>query len=160
HSRFEPPEHPKPTVVAPLTILNLEGQWNPSVGGHREIKALAHDANNGEAPSVDLDVLADDAGIGGVALLPECVAQNNLLLFSWSFLFRHKSAAEQGTYSQQVEQVRGNAEGLHFLGSAVASKIHFIPGVSSHLIERMSLLAPIKIGGRSDSVHVYVLLRT
>src|SRR5579859_6454620 len=83
---FQPAENPEPTAVAALTIFGFDIERKPGLGGHGEIKALAHDPDDGKVFAVNLDVFSDDTRIGSVALLPKRVAEDNLLTFAGLFL--------------------------------------------------------------------------
>ena len=124
HGRTGPePADVHPTVVVPRVVralLRREGQRrpHPNVGIDKK-EAPRHDADNREGAGAEAYHPTHDAGVASVGLLPQTVAQDDLLVLAWLTLGLGEDPSEEGRNPQQAKERRRRGDADDALGRSV-----------------------------------------
>ena len=93
-------------VAADGGFGGCEGHGNPHLGEVGLVHRRAHDADDGVGVAIEVDGLADGAGIGGVVGLPEFVTEDDFVVLAGVVFFGTEDASVDGFDSEDGEEVR------------------------------------------------------
>ncbi len=118
-NRFDEPY----VVIDPFVLCkgNRRPQLSLSLIG--QTQRSRHDTNDSEVFTAELQTLADNAGIGTEATLPETFANDHHLVASGVILFRQKVSTKDWPNSQRLEESRRNASRKESLRITIAREV-------------------------------------
>src|SRR6202041_659448 len=122
NTRRETSDRQQPAIVTAPAVLRRERQGKPGFGGHRIGESLLHQADNGVALSFHFDVFAENFWVGGEALFPKRVTQNDLLVLADFFFVGQESTAHGRRHADRLEEIGGDVHGLNFLRRGVSGE--------------------------------------
>jgi hypothetical protein len=147
------PQAPDGRVVAHPTgvAIGERPDRGPGLGPGGEPEGGGHDSDDAAGAAFEPDVPAEDAGIGGEALRPQALAEQDHARRPGPVVLRQQPAAEARVDSQQREEVRGRERGLRGLGAAGGADVGLEVRVEeSQVNEAPAALAPVQVIGVTD----------
>ena len=123
----------------------VRNHLDPQLRVGRELHAARQDADDDDRLAVDADRLAEDAGIGGVAVRPQAVAEDGDALRVLAAVLGREVAAEERLLAEQPEEIFGHPRArLLFRHRLVVGDVHRVLGERAHVGEGLGLRAPVE----------------
>ena len=131
-------------VVGHVLRCEVELEGNPEVGGGIGDEAGSDDADDGVGCAVELDCRSDDVGVGGVAGLPEVVAEDGDVAAVGAVFGLGEGAAGGEGRAEHGEVVGGDVGAFDLLGVVAAGDVDAGAAevVGCDLLEDAGLLMP------------------
>ena len=140
-------ERPIPPIHA---LFRRQREGCPHVGGDRELEARRRNPDDGVGLLIQQDLPADDGRVRSEPPFPQPVADDDAAVVARLFLVGSEGAALCRCDTQQLEEARRDAVGLHSLGLDVSGEggIPALPG--GEALHGARLVAPIEEVARRD----------
>ena len=134
-SRFEPGDDAVAARAARFQLVFRERDWFPDIGAlgkrrsldtkewERKFKLRRHDSDDGVAPAIDRDLLADELGIGIETPPPEAFADDDDVIVPLAKFALVEDAAFDRLHTEERKQTRRHRGALDALGHVTAGKI-------------------------------------